>query len=208
MDNRAKANYRFQSEHLTDHPMMHWHVRISEQKAEALKWFRARCHMKQRTTAGQAEPAHEGGQVHGVEPGSRGCSTVTTAAANANTFSIKTGALRSGESRVSRRLNAQGALTETGGKLAFAAVSCLIEVGVRHITMDLAQLTSVTDPGLYWLHQAWLQTNAVGGCLRIVGLAEPYDRSLTTRPFHLIDVQRHRRLTNNDAAPGPGQALV
>jgi hypothetical protein len=118
--------------------------------------------------------------------------------------------LEAGESRASRRLTAQGALTELGGELAFAAVSSLLEVGVRQMTMDLSQLTSVEDAGLCWLRRAWLQTKAVGGCLWTVGVAEHYRRLIPTSPPRLIDAQPHGHHAPGMAAPRtePGEPLA
>jgi hypothetical protein len=116
-----------------------------------------------------------------------------TAPSTAETFSIMTEALAPGASRISRRLTAQGALTELGGELTFAAVTSLLDVGVLHMTLDLSQLTTVEPAGLGWLHRARLQVEEAGGYLWTVEVAERYRAQIPTSPPQLVVVDQDKQ---------------
>ena len=103
-----------------------------------------------------------------------------------------TEALVPGESRISRRLTAQGALTELGGELSFAAVTSLLDIGVLHMTLDLSQLTAVEPAGLGWLHRARLQVEEAGGYLWTVEVAERYRAQIPTSPPQLVVVDQDK----------------
>jgi hypothetical protein len=121
-----------------------------------------------------------------------------TAASTTETFTITTEALERGAGRMSRRLTAQGALTELGAELGFAAIISLLEVGVLHRSLDLSQLTTVEPVGLGWLHQAWLPVEEAGGYLCSVEVADRYRALVPTGPPQLVVVPR-----NKQSAPAP-----
>jgi hypothetical protein len=102
-------------------------------------------------------------------------------------FSITVEALDAGSSRGSRRLTAEGALTELGGELAFDAVTSLLKNGSVDITLDLSQVTSLEDAGLRWLRRCRMRVDASGGCLWTIGVTESYRASIPASPPQLVN---------------------
>lgn len=127
-------------------------------------------------------------------------------ASTAETFSITTEALEPDASRMSRRLRAQGALTELGGELTFAAITSLLDVGVLHMTLDLSQLTTVEPVGRGWLHRAWLEVEQAGGYLWTVGVADRYRAQIPTSPPQLVVVHQDEQSPRGAATSKRSQA--
>jgi anti-anti-sigma regulatory factor len=109
---------------------------------------------------------------------------------------------------MSRRLTAQGALTELGGELTFAAVTSLLDVSVVHMTIDLSQLTTVEEAGLAWLHRAWLQVEEAGGYLWTVRVPERYRAQIpTSRPqLVVVDQNKHSPTAPTTSGTPAGRA--
>jgi hypothetical protein len=124
------------------------------------------------------------GRANRVSGSGPGLGTTASEPATIETFNIVTEPAETGSPRGARRLTAEGDLTQLGGELAFAAVISLLEGGVRDMTMDLSQLTAVEDAGLRWLRRACSRTEAIGGRLKTVGVADAYRGLIPTSPGH------------------------
>jgi hypothetical protein len=85
------------------------------------------------------------------------------------TFSIGSDRVNPTQVADTRRLTADGALTELGGELLYCAVTDMLELGCREIILDLSAVTGCTSAGLRWARRAQRKVHDAGGQLQTPG---------------------------------------